>query len=202
VVTGDEVLRTGRRGGIAKGEQTRKRLIAAARSLLAEDGPAKFSTRNVASLAGVTHGMCHYHFRDRMDLVMAVMEDIRPEWITLFEEVVDAPGTFEARAERVLTLLGMSEGEDLAHIHAALHWFALTEERVRIGLEAEYQRWRACFVRLFQVLADERGDGFDPVPAGEAAAAAADGLAAILSVGAEVDDGAVMRALIFGLAKA
>ncbi|MEV5975000.1 TetR/AcrR family transcriptional regulator [Streptomyces sp. NPDC051921] len=183
-----------------KGEQTRARLIAAARTLLAGEMSERFTTRNVAALCGVSHGMCHYHFKDRTDLVLAVVADIRPEWILPLEEAVAAPGTFAERAERVLALLGAPEGTDLAHLHSALHWHALNDDRVRESLAAEYRRWRACFVSLFQVLADERGGAFDPRPLGEAVAAAVDGLAAIESLDADADGGAVLRTLVHTLA--
>ncbi|MFF2046120.1 TetR/AcrR family transcriptional regulator [Kitasatospora sp. NPDC058170] len=184
----------------AKGEQTRARLLAAARELLAGDGSVPFTTRNVAALGGVTHGMCHYHFQNRTDLIVAVVENIRPEWITPLEEAVAGPGTFAERAEQVVVMLAQPEAGDLSRLHSALHWFAVGDERVRESLEAEYRRWRECFVALFQVLADERGGGFDPRPLGEAAAAGTDGLAAIQSLGAQIDSAPVMRALVLGLA--
>ncbi|MFI8501539.1 TetR/AcrR family transcriptional regulator [Streptomyces sp. NPDC085524] len=192
-------VRAGRPRVSAKGEQTRTRLIAAARTLLAGEMSARFTTRNVAALCGVSHGMCHYHFEDRTDLILAVIDDIRPEWISPMEEAVDAPGTFAERAERVVQMLTRGESPDLSHLHSALHWHALNDERVRLSLEAEYRSWRACFVRLFQVLADERG-GIDPRPLGEAVAAAVDGLAAIQSLDAEVDAESVFRTLILTLA--
>ncbi|MEV7544176.1 TetR/AcrR family transcriptional regulator [Streptomyces sp. NPDC089915] len=190
----------------AKGEQTRARLIAAARTLLAGELSERFTTRNVAALSGVSHGMCHYHFQDRTDLLLAVIADIHPEWITPLEEAVSGPGGFAERAERVVGLLGRPEGAELSHLHSALHWHALNDARVREGLEAEYRRWRACFVALFQVLADERGGGLDPRPLGLAVAAAVDGLAAMESLGADAGaapgDGGepVLRTLIRTLA--
>ncbi|MEU8461350.1 TetR/AcrR family transcriptional regulator [Streptomyces sp. NPDC029003] len=184
----------------AKGEQTRAGLIAAARTLLAGGMSERFTTRNVAALCGVSHGMCHYHFQDRTDLVLAVIEDIRPEWIHPLEEAASAPGPFEERAERVVGLLARPEGAELSHLHSALHWHALNDARVRESLEAEYERWRGCFVTLFRVLAEERGGGVDPVLLGEAVAAAVDGLAAAESLGSEVDSGAVLRTLIRTLA--
>ncbi|WP_370115082.1 hypothetical protein [Streptacidiphilus sp. MAP12-33] len=188
-----------------KGEQTRARLIVAARSLLAGEDDVPFTTRNVSALAGVTHGMCHYHFKDRTDLIVAVVADIRPEWVTPMEEAVAGPGSFDERAERVIALLSQPEAADLARMHAALHWFSLTDERVRAALEGEYARWRACFVELYRVLATEREGGVDARPLvdaetlGEALAAAADGLAAIQSLGSEVNAAAVVRALVYGL---
>ena len=186
----------------AKGEQTRGRLVAAARTLLGGDGATPFTTRNVAALGGVTHGMCHYHFADRTHLVVAVIEDIRPEWILPIEAAVDSPGSFAERAERVIAFLSQTEGPDLGRLYSSVHWIAVNDEQVRTVWEAEYRRWRAAFVRLFQVLADELGNGLDPRPLGDAVAAAADGLAAIKSLDAEVDGPAVVRSLVLGLAAA
>jgi AcrR family transcriptional regulator len=196
----DGTVRAARPRVSAKGEQTRARLIAAARLLLAdEDVP--FTTRNVAARAGVTHGMCHYHFADRTDLILAVIEDIRPEWILPLEAAVATPGSFAQRAERVVEFFSEPEEADLARLYSSLHWFALNDARVRESWEAEYRRWRAAFAALFQVLADELGNSLDPRPLGDALAAAVDGLAAIRSLNAEVDSPAVVRALIHGLVR-
>jgi AcrR family transcriptional regulator len=209
----------GRPRSSAKGEQTRARLVAAARTLLAGESAGRFTTRNVAALCGISHGMCHYHFQDRTDLILAVIEDIRPEWIAPLEEAVDGSGGsagsggFAERAERVIDLLTRAESPDLAHLHAALHWLALNDDRVRAGLEREYARWRACFVRLFQVLADERGErgdggdggdggeGVDPRVLGESFAAAVDGLAAIQSLDPQVAAVPVLRTLMAALTR-
>ncbi|MFF0295137.1 TetR family transcriptional regulator C-terminal domain-containing protein [Kitasatospora sp. NPDC004614] len=85
---------------------------------------------------------------------------------------------------------------------AALHWLALSDERVRTSLEAEYARWRSSFVLLFQCLAEERGSTADPVPLGEAFAAAVDGLAAIGSLDGTVDAERVLRTLLDALSAA
>ncbi|MFG2825095.1 TetR/AcrR family transcriptional regulator [Kitasatospora sp. NPDC048365] len=188
------------RSRAAKGEQTRARLIAAARTLLAGDTAGRFTTRNVAALCGVSHGMCHYHFADRSDLIVAVVEDIRPEWIAPLEAAVDEPGSFADRSERVIALLTRTESPDLARLHSALHWLALNDERVRESLDAEYRRWRSCFVRLFRVLADEHPQAsVDPGALGESFAAAVDGLAAIGSLDASVDATTVLRTLMTAL---
>ncbi|MFF2626850.1 TetR/AcrR family transcriptional regulator [Kitasatospora griseola] len=197
--TGSGAGRAGGTRASAKGEQTRARLIAAARTLLAGDGAGRFTTRNVATLCGVSHGMCHYHFADRTDLIVAVVQDIRPEWITPLEEAVAAPGGWAERADRVLALLTSPESPDLARLHAALHWLALSDERVRTALEAEYARWRSCFVLLFRCLVEERGSAADPAPLGEAFAAAVDGLAAIGSLDGTVDAERVLRTLLDAL---
>ncbi|MEV7416693.1 TetR/AcrR family transcriptional regulator [Streptomyces sp. NPDC089919] len=189
----------GRTRNSAKGEQTRARLVAAARTLLAGGRSEPFTTRNVAALSGVSHGMCHYHFQDRTELVLAVITDIRPEWILPLEAAAGGPGSFADRAERVVALLSRPEGAELSHLHSALHWQALTDDRVRESLAAEFRRWRGAFVTLFEALDEERGGGLDTVLLGETVAAAVDGLAAADALGGRAAPEAVLRTLLHAL---
>jgi len=62
---------------VLQGMHTRERILEAARRVLAEGGSDRFTTRRVAQLAGVSHGMCHYHFRDKRDLILAVLVHAR-----------------------------------------------------------------------------------------------------------------------------
>lgn len=180
-----------------RGQATRARLVASARTLLSGERDEPFTTRHVAALAGVTHGMCHYHFSDRAELVLAVIDDIRPEWITPMQEAVAGPGPFAVRARRVLELLTEPETSGLAHLFSALHWLALSDERVRTALATEYEAWRECFIDLFRVLAAERPDGeIDPETLGAIAAAATDGLAAYEALGIHPASDNALRALL------
>ncbi|KMO94415.1 hypothetical protein [Streptomyces roseus] len=128
-----------------------------------------------------------------------MVEDIAPEWVGPMEAAVDGPGSFAERAERVIGLLTQPEDQDLSRLHSALHWFALNDDRVRAAVDGDYRRRRQCFVRLFQVPADEHAGAFDPVPPGTALAAA-DGLAALRSLDPAVDPEATVRILVAGLA--
>jgi TetR/AcrR family transcriptional regulator, repressor for neighboring sulfatase len=49
-------------------------LVASARTLFAQSGPANVSVRDVASHAGVNHGLVHRHFGSKEALLHAVME--------------------------------------------------------------------------------------------------------------------------------
>jgi hypothetical protein len=62
-------------------------------------------------------------------------------------------------------------------VHQALFVLALQDEAVRERLAAEFARWRAPFVVLFEQIAAERGlDGYDATRVGETFAVAADAL--------------------------
>jgi len=60
---------------VAPGEQdTRQRILAAAKSGLLEAGYAKLSTRGIAVAAGVPLSQIHYHFGSKQNLMLAVLD--------------------------------------------------------------------------------------------------------------------------------
>jgi AcrR family transcriptional regulator len=157
--------------------ETRTRILEAARRVLAEEGTDRFTTRRVAEIAGVSHGMCHYHFKDKRELVLAVLVHARRDWVEPLEELVDGPGTAEQRMRAVIAWMAMPATTDVMRVHTALMSFALQDDPVRERLAAEYARWRGPFVVLFRELGRERGlQGLDARSLGEAFASAADGL--------------------------
>ncbi len=70
-------------------EATREDIIAAARTVLASDGPDGLSLSKVAHLAGVNRGTAYQHFKTREDLIKATVE-----WVSrhLSENVLGAEG--------------------------------------------------------------------------------------------------------------
>lgn len=60
-----------------RGEQeVREAVLAAAAALFATKGPAATSLREIASAAGVNHGLIHRHFGTKSQLVRAVYDDL------------------------------------------------------------------------------------------------------------------------------
>ena len=161
----------------ARAAETRARILDAARRVLAEEGLERFTTRRVAELARVSHGMVHYHFTDKRELALALVVHARRDWVEPLEELVDGPGTAEKRMRAVIAWIAEPATIETMRVHQGLFVLALQDEAVRQRLAAEFARWRAPFVTLFRQLGEELGlDGFDAASVGEAFAVAADGL--------------------------
>jgi AcrR family transcriptional regulator len=162
---------------VGRAAETRARILDAARRVLAEEGLERFTTRRVADLAGVSHGMVHYHFTDKRELTLALVVHARLDWVEPLEELVDGPGSAEKRMRALINWIAEPATIETMRVHQGLFVLALQDETVRERLAAEFARWRAPFVTLFRQLAEELGlDGFDAASVGEAFAVAADGL--------------------------
>jgi AcrR family transcriptional regulator len=104
-------------------EQTREDILAAARVLLAKDGPEGISLSEVALLAGVNRGTAYQHFETREKLIEATAE-----WVSdrMFRAVFGDPETL---GERDVTKV------DLIEITERLAYFAMDNpELCRIWL--------------------------------------------------------------------
>ena len=97
-------------GELDDGLSARERILATAERLFAERGFDRTSTARIAAAAGVPHGLIFYHFKTKMDLLLAVIRDDR---LAALDDVVPplAPGaTLEAAVaalwERLSSVLG------------------------------------------------------------------------------------------------
>jgi AcrR family transcriptional regulator len=88
----------------------RERILAAAEKLFAERGFDHTSTARVAAEAGVPHGLIFYHFKTKMDLLLALIRDDRVTALDDLRPALDTgTGLHQAVIElwiRLSTLLG------------------------------------------------------------------------------------------------
>lgn len=70
---------------LAKSRSTRRRILDAARDILATQGYARFSTLAVAERAGLTRPAMLYHFGSRLELVKATIHHLARRRIEIFE---------------------------------------------------------------------------------------------------------------------
>jgi AcrR family transcriptional regulator len=88
--------------------QTRAQLLVTARKLFLRDGYAATSVEKVAAAADLTKGAVYSNFRNKDELCLAVLDEIRAERMTEIAGLLDASTLderltrFEAWAERVI----------------------------------------------------------------------------------------------------
>lgn len=81
-----------RRGGYAKGHETREEILRAALKILVEEGFRAMSMRRVAATCGMKLGNLTYHFATREDLVRELLDAVITSYEIAFDEVVQRPG--------------------------------------------------------------------------------------------------------------
>ena len=73
----------------------RDELAAAARATLAELGYARTSLREIAERTEYSHGVLHYYFQDKVDLIAHSVRQVKAECVTRYDAIVagavDAP---------------------------------------------------------------------------------------------------------------
>jgi AcrR family transcriptional regulator len=81
---------------------TREDILAAARTVLASDGPDALSLSKVANLAGINRGTAYQHFETREELIAATVESVGQHLsLTIFGKLgVDEEGRWQGDAER------------------------------------------------------------------------------------------------------
>lgn len=181
-----------------RGADTRRRIIEGAWSIIAERGLSALTTRLVAQRAGVSHGMCNYHFAGKEDLVIAVVDYARHYWITPLEEHLSASLPARAKLERVITWMAEPATREVMRVHTQLLSQAEWNDALRQRMAVEYGRWQASYVRLFRELEEEGelGPDLDPVKLGVAFATMADGLVWQQSLDPRLDTEPFMRAFV------
>jgi AcrR family transcriptional regulator len=181
-----------------RGEAARERLVEAAWRTIAEEGLQALTTRRVATRAGLSHGMCHYHFETKDDLILAVVEHIRRYWIEPLEGHLASDGPIFDRLSRIVDWMAEPATQDVVRVHLSLLAQAQADARLREKMRSEYRRWQDGYVALFRGLQAAgllRAD-LDPVNAGSAFAAASDALVQERSLDPGLDTAALMWALL------
>jgi AcrR family transcriptional regulator len=138
-----------------KGEaQVRAALVAAATDLFAERGPANVTVREVASRAGVNHGLVHYYFGSKPALLAAVLdagahevaqEMERADGIALLAQADSAV----VRHTRILAHVILDAGDPARLQHDFPTQRRLVEAFRTRGLSARDARVRAAQVSAF-----------------------------------------------------
>lgn len=103
----------------------RDELAAAARSTLAELGYARTSLREIADRTEFSHGVLHYYFRDKIDLIAHSVRQVKAECVTRYDGIVAAATDAGSLAEAFGFAMAASLRED-APMHRL--WYDLRNQ--------------------------------------------------------------------------
>ncbi len=103
-MAGSERTRTKRLGRppATDSTETRERIIATARAAFASGGYDASTNRELASGVGITAGALYHYFGSKLDLYLAVHDDIQKRVYGQFNEAADGAEGFLAKFEAVL----------------------------------------------------------------------------------------------------
>jgi AcrR family transcriptional regulator len=123
-----------------RAQQTRERVIAAARALFAQRGYFNTSTNDIVVAAGVgTRGALYHHFADKQALFRAVFEQVEVDLTHAADASVTGASGFEALANGLSSFLDASLDGEIRQIllidgPAVLGWQAWREIEERFGV--------------------------------------------------------------------
>ena len=113
------------RGPVDKFAARRSELAAAALKTLAERGYASTGLRDIAQNSEFSHGVLHYYFADKTDLITYCVREYKTECATRYDEVVATSATADELAAGFLRKLTETLVDD-----APLHrlWYDLRNQ--------------------------------------------------------------------------
>lgn len=142
----------------ASGEETRQRLIHAARQCFADFGYAGTSNRHIAEASGLTTGAIYHYFASKRDVYVAAHEGVQEQIYDRFEKAIKGETTLLGELFATLDVAAQLNRED-----PSLARFLVTRnidvERYPelSGIISEPSRRSAFFRRMFE-RAVERGE--------------------------------------------
>jgi AcrR family transcriptional regulator len=101
---------------VDKFAERRAELAEAALQTLAELGYARTSLREIAQNSEFTHGVLHYYFRDKVDLILCSVRQYKARCVTRYDQVTTDARTYEDLMTGFLAALAQTM-RDEAHMH-------------------------------------------------------------------------------------
>src|ERR1700757_4703436 len=101
-------LARGPRQRVDKYAERRAELAEAALQTLSELGYARTSLREIAQNSEFTHGVLHYYFRDKVDLILCSVRQYKARCVTRYDRVAADARTYEDLMTGFLAALGQT----------------------------------------------------------------------------------------------
>lgn len=102
------------RSKVDKFELRRDELADAALTTLGELGYARTSLREISQNTAFSHGVLHYYFRDKNELITYCVRRYKEHCVTRYDEIVEESGTARELSERMADALVFTMVEDVS----------------------------------------------------------------------------------------
>lgn len=142
-----------------KFNERRAELGEAALQTLADLGYARTSLREIAQNSAFSHGVLHYYFTDKLDLILCSVRQYKARCVTRYDEVTTRSTHFDELLEGFVQALG-----ETLRTETTMHrlWYdlrsqALFEEALRDDVEAIDKSLEKMIWRVMQRLSDLAG---------------------------------------------
>jgi AcrR family transcriptional regulator len=122
---------------VDKFTERREQLAAAALVTLAEQGYANTSLRDIAQHSDFSHGVLHYYFADKFDLIGHCVRQYKAECVTRYDDVLAAATTAEELLHGIAAAMAGTLRDDamLQRLWYDLRNQSLFEERFRVTVK-------------------------------------------------------------------
>jgi AcrR family transcriptional regulator len=138
-----------------RGQETRARIVHAARAVLLERGYRATSTRAVAERAGVQLSLVHYHFGGKAALLAAVLERENEELLERQRRLYDAPGPLAEKWRAACEFLDEDVRSGYVRVLWELWAAGLSDENLAARWRAAIGGWRELLESVFAAWAAE-----------------------------------------------
>jgi AcrR family transcriptional regulator len=113
------------RPSVDKFGERRAELAEAALQTLSELGYARTSLREIAQNSVFSHGVLHYYFNDKIDLILCCVRQYKARCVTRYDEVVASSRTYDELVAGFLKVLGETVRNE-GHLHRL--WYDLRSQ--------------------------------------------------------------------------
>jgi AcrR family transcriptional regulator len=133
-----------------RGQETRLRILDAARETLLERGAGGTSTRSVAEEAGVPLSLVHYHFGGMQPLLVAVLERQDEELLERQRALYAGPGPLAEKWRTACEFLDEDIGSGYVRVLYELWAAGLADDELRAAWRANMAQWRDLLTSVFE----------------------------------------------------
>ena len=153
----DSVLDDARK--IDKFAQRRAQLANSAMRTLAELGYARTSLREIAQNSEFSHGVLHYYFRDKVDLITYCVRQYKASTVSRYDQVLSTSATADELRARFLAGMtaSLTRDTDMHRLWYDLRAQSMFEESFRDDVREIQQSIERMVSRVFSQYAERAG---------------------------------------------